>query len=65
MKTKNSKVSNKNIYRIICGILLLNLFLACEKEDSNEEACMEEICPDGFNSCIERPCDFDDYIENN
>ena len=65
MKTKKFKTPYKNFYIIICGVLLLNSILSCEKEESDEEPCMEEICPDGFNSCIERPCDFDDYIENN
>lgn len=57
-------MNNKSIYIItkaFCLIFLLSLVFSCEKEELEDEDCIEEICPDGFNSCIERPCDFDQY----
>ncbi len=32
--------------------LLLIVIASCSKE----EDCVETICPDGFNNCIDRPC---------
>ncbi len=35
-------------------IIAAFLFVSCNKE----EPCTTTICPDGFNNCFEKPCDF-------
>ena len=52
------------ISKVLCGLFICLAILSCEKEEAEDEDCMETICPEGYNSCIERPCDFDEFQNN-
>jgi len=44
----------KTMFMVMLSVFVL--FGSCSPE--KEEPCIETICPDGFNSCIEKPCEF-------
>ncbi|WP_400076478.1 hypothetical protein [Winogradskyella sp. R77965] len=45
-----------NYKKIITSLLIIATisFASCTEDD---EPCTETVCPDGFNSCFEKPCE--------
>ncbi|WP_167571879.1 hypothetical protein [Aquimarina algiphila] len=45
----------KMIKRILVVISVV-LLTGCSAED--DDLCTERVCPDGFNNCFDKPCEF-------
>ncbi len=55
-KKRKPKTLIMNYKKIITSLLIIATisFASCTEDD---EPCTETVCPDGFNSCFEKPCE--------